>query len=91
MTEGTLESIYSGAKTVLGTWGEAFDGGLLTDMDTDDIKCVWMPPPPPNTTFAGWSKKVTEDILNFKLSLLPLHEHFNYTACLSFYKFKEIL
>lgn len=36
-------------------------------------------------------KKVTEDILNFKLSLLPLHEHFNYTACLSFYKFKEIL
>uniref|UniRef100_K1S4P3 Mesenchyme-specific cell surface glycoprotein n=1 Tax=Magallana gigas TaxID=29159 RepID=K1S4P3_MAGGI len=40
MTEGTLESIYSGAKTVLGTWGEAFDGGLLTDMDTDDIKCI---------------------------------------------------
>eukprot|EP00105_Crassostrea_gigas_P022104 XP_011441489.1 PREDICTED: uncharacterized protein LOC105338188 isoform X1 [Crassostrea gigas] len=42
MTEGTLESIYSGAKTVLGTWGEAFDGGLLTDMDTDDIK--YLPP-----------------------------------------------
>ncbi|XP_052712342.1 uncharacterized protein LOC128186563 isoform X2 [Crassostrea angulata] len=42
MTEGTLESINSGAKTVLGTWGEAFDGGLLTDMDTDDIK--YLPP-----------------------------------------------
>lgn len=40
MTDGTLESIYSGAKTILGTWGEAFAGGLLTDMDTDDIKCV---------------------------------------------------
>lgn len=49
------------------------------------------PPPPTKTPPLLKDQKVTEDILNFKLSLLPLHEHFNYTACLSFYKFKEIL
>lgn len=42
MIEGILESIYSGVKIVLGIWGEVFDGGLLMDMDMDDIKCVWM-------------------------------------------------
>nr|XP_022337780.1 uncharacterized protein LOC111133576 isoform X2 [Crassostrea virginica] len=38
MTGGTLESVYSGANTILGTWGDAFAAGMLTNMDPDDIK-----------------------------------------------------
>lgn len=77
MIEGILESIYSGVKIVLGMWGEVFDGGLLMDMDMDDIKCVWM-------------FYIFFFIRYFKLFLLFLYESFNYIVCLSFYKFKEI-
>jgi hypothetical protein len=43
MSQGTLESIYSGARTLVGTWGEAFSRGYITDMDPDDIKYVNQP------------------------------------------------
>lgn len=84
MIEGILESIYSGVKIVLGIWGEVFDGGLLMDMDMDDIKCVWMFFFFIKYYFCWKIKKVIEDILNFKLFLLFLYEYFNYIVCLSF-------
>ena len=43
MTGGTLESVYSGANTIMGTWGDAFAAGMLTNMDPDDIKYVFYP------------------------------------------------
>ncbi|XP_048764885.2 uncharacterized protein LOC125672707 isoform X2 [Ostrea edulis] len=38
MSRGSLESIYSGARALTGTWGSAFSRGYITDMDPDDIK-----------------------------------------------------